>query len=58
MFGTKDSLTAILQLLVQTGKVRYRIYLHLFALFLTLPRRINFSQLAHYVSVNQDSYLL
>ena len=56
MIGTKDSLCAIVQDLVEKGKVRCRIFLHLFPLFLTLPRRVNFWQLAQYGSVNRDSY--
>ena len=46
MKGTRNSLHAMIGEIVPKGQVRRRIFQHLLVAFLTLPRRVNFTQLA------------
>jgi uncharacterized protein YfeS len=54
--GTKISLIANISAISVTGKVDRRILLHLFPLFLTLPRRHNFKQMAKWGDHNETTY--
>lgn len=56
MQGTKISLSANISAISVTGKVRRRILLHLLPLFLTIPRRHNFKQMAKWGEHNETTY--
>ena len=56
MQGTKISLSANISAISVTGKVRRRILLHLFPLFLVMPRRHNFKQMAKWGDHNETTY--
>jgi Transposase DDE domain len=56
MQGTKISLSANISAISVTGKIRRRILLHLFPLFLVMPRRHNFKQMAKWGDHNETTY--
>ena len=56
MKGTKTALCAKVSAISLRGKIRERILLQLIALFLTLPRRINFTQLTKLGERNEATY--
>jgi hypothetical protein len=56
MVGNRDSLSAMIGSLLETGKVRRRIFVHLLPLFLSIPRRINFKQMTFYGRHNEATY--
>jgi Transposase DDE domain len=56
MQGTKSCLSAKIDKIMIVGKIRRRILLHLLPLFLTLPRRINFTQLTKWGEYNENTY--
>ena len=56
MIGNRDSLSAMIGSLVDSGKVRRRIFVHLLPLFLSFPRRINFCQMTLYGQHNEGTY--
>lgn len=56
MVGNQDSLSAMIGSFLETGKVRRRIFMHLLPLFLSVPRRINFSQMTFYGQYNEGTY--
>jgi hypothetical protein len=56
MQGTKISLSANISAIPVIGKVRRRILLHLFPLFLVMPRRHNFKQMAKWGDHNETTY--
>jgi hypothetical protein len=56
MVGNQDSLSAMIGSLVDSGKVRRRIFVHLLPLYLSIPRRINFCQMTFYGQHNEATY--
>jgi hypothetical protein len=56
MQGTKVALSANIAKISVSGKIRKRILLHILPLFLTLPRRINFTQLTKWGEHNENTY--
>jgi hypothetical protein len=56
MQGTKKSLSANISAISVTGKVRRRILLHIFPLFLVMPRRHTFKQMAKWGEHNETTY--
>lgn len=56
MEGTKSCLCANIDRISITSKVRQRIISNLMILFLTLPRKCNFSQLAKWGEYNENTY--
>lgn len=56
MVGNRDSLSAMIGSLVDSGKVRRRIFVHLLPLYLSIPRRINFCQMTFYGQHNEATY--
>ena len=56
MEGTKISLCAKVRAISVTGKVRQRILEHLLPLFLMLPRRINFTEMAKWGDCGETTY--
>jgi hypothetical protein len=55
MKGTRESLRAMIGELAGTGKIRRRILEHILPLMLTVPRRINFSQLSQWSDYNETT---
>lgn len=55
MIGNRDSLSAIIGRLPTTTKYRRRILQHLIPLFLMMPRKINFKQMAYYSPHNETT---
>lgn len=55
MVGNRDSLSAMISDLAGTKVVRRRIFLTLFPLLLTIPRRVNFKQMAHWSGRNEGT---
>ena len=56
MKGTKNALCAKVSAICVISKIRERILLQLIPLFLTLPRRINFTQLTKWGERNEATY--
>jgi Transposase DDE domain len=56
MQGTQSCLSANIENISITGQVRKRILVNLLPLFLLLPRRINFTQLAKWGDHNENTY--
>ena len=56
MEGTKKSLCANIGAISITGKVRQRIMLHIIPLFLTIPRRINFTHMTKWGEHCETTY--
>ena len=56
MQGTKSSLSANIEKISIKGQVRQRILRNLLPLFLMLPRKINFTQMAKWGEQNENTY--
>lgn len=56
MTGTRDSLSAMIGELVGTDAIRRRIFQTMFPLLLTLPRRVNFKQMAAWSLWNEGTF--
>lgn len=56
MKGTQESLCANIGTISLNGKIRQRILLHILPLFLTIPRRINFTHMAKWGSFCETTY--